>query len=117
MTKILPIEPRQFVTRSGIKVRHIYKCEEIVLCDFDAIAFLLNCTPEKAVQVARERDLISVFDNYLYCTTDDFVLLVREFLESPLPVKELAKKIHEKSESELMIYHFMFNQLFHGWLK
>jgi hypothetical protein len=107
--KTLPTQPKQFVSSAGTLVNGIYKCDgQIILCDFNCIAILLECTPEKAVQIAKKRDRVSMFDKQLYCTADDFAFLVDELPEAPLVAKQIAQKIHRTSETALL-YYFLFD--------
>jgi hypothetical protein len=109
MTNILTIQPTEVFSILGTKIHHIYKCDGLILCDFYGISSILGCSWEKAVQIAVKHDRLTVFEKQLYCTADDLAFLIDELPEVPLTAKELAKKIHKTSTTELSNY-FLFNQ-------
>ena len=108
MTNILPIEPKQFVML-GKLVPYIYRCYGLVLCDFNGISELLNISLEKALKDAKEKNRVTTFQNQCYCTADDFAFWVDELPEAPLLAKQLAKRIHKTSDTEMAKY-FLFER-------
>ena len=98
-----------FTSPLGTVVRHIKKCDGIILCDFIGVAELLNYPIGKTLHIAKERDLVTTVNGHVYCTADDFAFWVDELPEAPLAAKELAYKIHKTSTTE-MAYYFLFNQ-------
>jgi hypothetical protein len=97
-----------FTSPLGTVVPHIKKCDGIILCDFIGIAKLLNYPIEKALNIAKERDLVTTVNGHVYCTADDFAFWADELPDAPLPAKALASKIHKTSATE-MAYYFLFN--------
>lgn len=111
--KALPSKPKQFVSPIGEKVDRISICDgQIILCDVQGVAELLQLTAEKVVQLGKKLNRLSVFNDRLFMSADDFSFFVEEIPQDlvPLPAKELAKAIHKTSETQ-MLYHFWFNQI------
>ena len=100
---------RLFISPLGTVVRHIKKCDSIILCDFIGVAQLLNLPIEKALQMAREGDWVTTVNGEVYFTADDFAFMVDELPEAPLVAKVLADRIHKTSDTELALY-FLFSQ-------
>ena len=98
-----------FISPLGTIVRHIKRCDGIILCDFMGVAKLLNLPIEKVLQIAKKGDQITTINAHVYCTADDVAFMVDELPDAPLAAKELADRIHKTSDTELALY-FLFSQ-------
>lgn len=101
-------QPQKFTLLENA-VPHVYRESGILFCDIEGASKILECSVERAKQKAERFDRLTIFGDRLYISADDLAFLIDEMQNPPSLAKQLAKKIHQTSSTEL-VYFFLFNQ-------